>query len=129
MVDLRQSRDVPQIMLSVLFLAIMIIACLWVVQPFILGFAPGGHGSDCHRPLLLRLQRLLFGRRSLAVLVMMLLLILLFIIPVALLVNSPGGLQRSGDPRGDEVGRCRRRNWPAAAQHSARWRQALCRLA
>ncbi|AMO49220.1 AI-2E family transporter YdiK [Kosakonia oryzendophytica] len=88
MVDLRQSRDVPQIMLSVLFLAIMIIACLWVVQPFILGFAWAGTVVIATWPLLLRLQRLLFGRRSLAVLVMMLLLILLFIIPVALLVNS-----------------------------------------
>lgn len=88
MVDLRQSRDVPQVMLSVLFLAIMIIACLWVVQPFILGFAWAGTVVIATWPLLLRLQRILFGRRSLAVLVMMLLLILLFIIPVALLVNS-----------------------------------------
>jgi len=88
MVDLRQSRDVPQTMLSVLFLAIMIIACLWIVQPFILGFAWAGTVVIATWPLLLRLQRVLFGRRSLAVLVMMILLILLFIIPVALLVNS-----------------------------------------
>ena len=40
------------------------------------------------RPVLLRLQKLLFGRRGLAVLVMTLLLFLLFIIPIALLVNS-----------------------------------------
>jgi quinol-cytochrome oxidoreductase complex cytochrome b subunit len=39
MVNLRQPRDVAQILLSVLFLAIMIIACLWIVQPFVLGFA------------------------------------------------------------------------------------------
>ncbi|WP_039058225.1 AI-2E family transporter YdiK [Enterobacter sp. Bisph1] len=95
MVDLRQSRDVPQIMLSVLFLALMIIACLWVVQPFILGFAWAGTVVIATWPLLLRLQYTLFGRRSLAVLVMMLLLILLFIIPVALLVNS---LVDSGGP-------------------------------
>ncbi|MGP3594154.1 AI-2E family transporter YdiK [Vagococcus sp. WN89Y] len=88
MVDLRQSRDVPQTMLSVLFLAIMIIACLWVVQPFILGFAWAGTVVIATWPLLLRLERVLFGRRSLAVLAMMILLILLFIIPVALLINS-----------------------------------------
>lgn len=87
-VDSRHSRDVPQLMLSVLFLALMIIACLWVVQPFVLGFAWAGTVVIATWPLLLRLQRLLFGRRSLAVLAMMLLLILLFIIPVALLVNS-----------------------------------------
>ncbi|XTZ36713.1 AI-2E family transporter YdiK [Salmonella enterica] len=88
MVDQRQSRDVPQILLSVLFLAIMIIACLWVVRPFILGFAWAGTVVIATWPLLLCLQRLLFGRRSLAVVVMMILLILLFIIPIALLVNS-----------------------------------------
>lgn len=39
MVNLRQPGDVAQILLSVLFLALMIIACLWIVQPFVLGFA------------------------------------------------------------------------------------------
>ncbi len=34
MVNVRQPRDVAQILLSVLFLAIMIVACLWIVQPF-----------------------------------------------------------------------------------------------
>lgn len=83
-----QSRDVPQVMLSVLFLALMIIACLWIVQPFILGFAWAGTVVIATWPVLLRVQRALFGRRSLAVIVMTLLLILLFILPVALLVNS-----------------------------------------
>ncbi|VTP67184.1 putative inner membrane protein [Leclercia adecarboxylata] len=71
-----------------LFLAIMIIACLWIVQPFILGFAWAGTVVIATWPLFLRLERLLFGRRALAVLVMTLLLVLLFVIPVALLVNS-----------------------------------------
>ena len=83
-----QSRDVPQVMLSVLFLALMIIACLWIVQPFILGFAWAGTVVIATWPVLLRVQRVLFGRRSLAVLAMTLMLFLLFIIPVALLVNS-----------------------------------------
>jgi predicted PurR-regulated permease PerM len=88
MVNLRQPRDVAQILLSVLFLALMIIACLWIVQPFILGFAWASTVVVATWPLLLRLQKLLFGRRGLAVLVMTLLLFLLFIIPIALLVNS-----------------------------------------
>ena len=88
MVNLRQPRDVAQILLSVLFLALMIIACLWIVQPFILGFAWAATVVVATWPLLLRLQKLLFGRRGLAVLVMTLLLFLLFIIPIALLVNS-----------------------------------------
>ncbi|MEB5748699.1 AI-2E family transporter YdiK [Leclercia adecarboxylata] len=88
MVNRHQPRDVAQVLLSVLFLAIMIIACLWIVQPFILGFAWAGTVVIATWPLFIRLERLLFGRRTLAVLVMTLLLVLLFVIPVALLVNS-----------------------------------------
>lgn len=51
------SQDVAQILLSVLFLAIMIVACLWIVQPFILGFAWAGTVVIATWPVLLRLQR------------------------------------------------------------------------
>lgn len=88
MVNVRQPGDVAQILLSVLFLAIMIVACLWIVQPFILGFAWAGTVVIATWPVLLRLQKIMFGRRSLAVLVMTLLLVMVFIIPIALLVNS-----------------------------------------
>ena len=54
MVNLRQPRDVAQILLSVLFLALMIIACLWIVQPFILGFAWAATDVVATWPLLLR---------------------------------------------------------------------------
>lgn len=67
MVNVRQPRDVAQILLSVLFLAIMIVACLWIVQPFILGFAWAGTVVIATWPVLLRLQKIMFGRRSLAV--------------------------------------------------------------
>lgn len=85
---IRRPWDIAQILLSVLFLAIMIIASLWVVRPFILSFAWAGTIVIATWPLFLRLQKILFGRRTLAVLVMTLLLVLVFVIPVALLVNS-----------------------------------------
>ncbi|EPH3061115.1 AI-2E family transporter YdiK [Klebsiella aerogenes] len=88
MINQHQPRDIPQILLSVLFLSLIIISCLWVVQPFILSFAWAGTVVIATWPVLLRLQKLLFGKRSLAVLVMTLLLFLLFVIPIALLVNS-----------------------------------------
>jgi predicted PurR-regulated permease PerM len=88
MVTSRQPRDVAQILLSVLFLAIIIVACLWIVRPFVLGFAWAGTVVVATWPLLLRLQKLFFGRRTPAVLVMTLLLFLVFIIPIALLINS-----------------------------------------
>ena len=64
MVNVRQPRDVAQILLSVLFLAIMIVACLWIVQPFILGFAWAGTVVIATWPVLLRLQKIMFARRS-----------------------------------------------------------------
>lgn len=88
MTTVHRPRDIPQILLSVLFLSLMIVACLWIVQPFILGFAWAAMVVIATWPVLIKLQRLLFGRRSLAVLVMTLLLFLLFVIPIALLVNS-----------------------------------------
>ncbi|MDF7680806.1 AI-2E family transporter YdiK [Enterobacteriaceae bacterium ESL0689] len=84
----RQFWNIPQILLSLLLLSLMIISCLWIIQPFILSFAWAGAVVIVTWPVLLRLQRLLFGKRSLAVIMMTLLLFLLFIIPIALLVNS-----------------------------------------
>lgn len=84
----RKAADIPQTLLTVLFLSLMIIACLWILQPFILGFTWAATVVIATWPLMLWLQRLLWNRRSLAVLVMTLLLLLLLIIPVTLVVNS-----------------------------------------
>lgn len=88
MTTFHRPRDIPQILLSVLFLSLIIVACLWIVQPFILGFAWASTIVIATWPVLIRLQQLLFGKRALAVLVMTLLLFLLFVIPIALLINS-----------------------------------------
>lgn len=88
MVNLRQPGDVAQILLSVLFLAIMIIACLWIVRPFVLGFCTGRDRRRRHG-LYSCVCRNCCLVAAAAVLVMTLLLFLLFIIPIALLVNSP----------------------------------------
>ncbi|SQB39518.1 putative inner membrane protein [Citrobacter koseri] len=128
MVNLRQPRDIAQVLLSVLFLAIMIVACLWIVRPFVLGFAWAGTIVIATWPVLLRLQKILWGRRSLAVLVMTLLLVLLFIIPIALLVNSivdgSGPLIHAvtaGDMTLPDLAWLNR--------YSADWRQIVCRVA
>ncbi|WBM69031.1 AI-2E family transporter YdiK [Buttiauxella sp. WJP83] len=88
MVKVSQPKDLLQILLSVLFISVMIIACLWIVRPFVLGFAWAGTIVIATWPLMLRVQKLMWGKRSLAVAVMTLLLLMLFVIPVALLVNS-----------------------------------------
>ncbi|GBU11558.1 inner membrane protein [Enterobacterales bacterium] len=80
--------DLPRIMFGVLFIALMTVASIWIVQPFILGFAWAGMVVIATWPLMIKLQRLLWGKRFLAVIVMTLLLILLFVLPIALLVSS-----------------------------------------
>lgn len=90
-----QPVDVPRILLSVIFLSAMIIACLWIMQPFIPGFAWAATVVIASWPLLIYLQRLLWGKRVLAVIAMMLLIILVLVIPVLLLVSS---LLDSRDP-------------------------------
>ncbi|STV25827.1 membrane protein [Klebsiella pneumoniae] len=64
MINPHQPRDIPQILLSVLFLALIIISCLWVVQPFILSFAWAGTVVIATWPVLLRLQRVLFRQTT-----------------------------------------------------------------
>lgn len=63
MVNVRQPVDVAQILLSVLFLAIMIVACLWIVQPFILGFAWAGTVVIATAGIV-TFAKIMFGRRS-----------------------------------------------------------------
>ncbi|XNM73226.1 AI-2E family transporter [Escherichia coli] len=88
MVNVRQPRDVAQILLSVLFLAIMIVACLWICSTLYSRLCMGRYGGYRHLAGIVTFAKIMFGRRSLAVLVMTLLLVMVFIIPIALLVNS-----------------------------------------
>lgn len=84
----QRGIDYPQIMFTLMFITILIVASFWVVQPFILGFAWASMVVIATWPLMLKLQSWLWGRRSLAVLAMTLILLTLFIIPIALLVSS-----------------------------------------
>ena len=88
MKSLYRDMDLPQILFTLMFILLLIVACLWVVQPFILGFAWASMVVIATWPLMFKLQNLLWGRRSLAVIAMTIILLLLFIFPIALLVNS-----------------------------------------
>lgn len=80
--------DLARLMFGMLFIAILIVACFWVIQPFILGFAWAGMVVIATWPLLIRVQKLTWGRRAPAVTIMTLLLILLFVLPFSLVINS-----------------------------------------
>lgn len=85
---LRQFQDLPRIIFSVIFITMMTIGCFWVIQPFILGFTWALMVVIATWPLLIKIQYLLWGCRSLAVLAMTILLLLLFVLPVSMLVNQ-----------------------------------------
>ncbi|VFP88285.1 AI-2E family transporter YdiK [Candidatus Erwinia haradaeae] len=71
-----------------LFICLMIGICLWILQPFLVGFTWASIVVIATWPFMIKIQRFLYGKRSLAVITMTLLLILIFIIPLVLLVNS-----------------------------------------
>ena len=84
----RQLLDLPRLLFSVAFIALISLACFWVVQPFILGFAWASMVVIATWPLLIKVQHILWGRRSLAVVVMTILLLLLFVLPISFLISS-----------------------------------------
>jgi predicted PurR-regulated permease PerM len=78
--------DLARTTFSVLFIGGLILASFWVLRPFI---GPGIWATTiavATWPLLRRLQALLWGRRSLAVLALTLALALLFVVPLLLAV-------------------------------------------
>ena len=79
-------RELPRIMLAVLFIAITIIASLWILQPFLPALIWSTLVVVSTWPLMLAVQRRLWGKRSLAVIVMTTALLLVVIFPLALAV-------------------------------------------
>ncbi|AXF75968.1 AI-2E family transporter YdiK [Erwinia tracheiphila] len=88
MKNVHNGWDLLQIVFSLLFITLLIVASFWVVQPFVLGFAWACMVVIATWPLMLKIQEWLWGKRSLAVIAMTLILLLLFIIPISILVKS-----------------------------------------
>jgi len=88
MVKANPTEDLLRIVLSVLCMSLMIIACIWITRPFLLGLAWAGTIVIASWPLLIKIERILWGKRIPAVIVMMLLLMMIFVIPISLLANS-----------------------------------------
>lgn len=88
MVKASPNEDLLRIVLSVLFMSLMIVACIWIIKPFLLGLAWAGTIVIASWPLMIKIQSILWGKRILAVAVMMILLVMIFVIPISLLANS-----------------------------------------
>ncbi|APC11614.1 MULTISPECIES: AI-2E family transporter YdiK [Providencia] len=84
----QKRLDLPKLIFGLLSIILMIAACFWVLNPFILGFVWAGMMVIATWPLLLRLEARLWRKRWLAALVMVLLILLLFVIPLGVLIGS-----------------------------------------
>jgi predicted PurR-regulated permease PerM len=82
------SRDIPRITLGVLFIGVMIVASLWVLEPFIAATVWAATVVVATWPMMLALQSRLGGRRWLAVALMTGAMLLLLVVPLALAINT-----------------------------------------
>jgi len=80
----RPGADLARITFSVLFIGALLGASLWIVRPFLGPAIWAVMVVVATWPLMLRAERLLWGRRGLAVLAMTILLLLLFVVPMVL---------------------------------------------
>jgi predicted PurR-regulated permease PerM len=80
--------DIATATLGVLFIGVLIIASLWILQPFLAATIWATMVVVATWPLLLRLQAILWNSRALAVTVMTLMFLLLFVVPMALAIGT-----------------------------------------
>jgi len=93
-------KDLPRTVLAVLFIALMIVASFWIISPFIPALIWSTLIVVATWPLMLKVQRRLWGKRSLAVIVMTLALLLVVIVPLALAAMA---LIANADELGEKV--------------------------
>jgi predicted PurR-regulated permease PerM len=89
------SSNLTRTTLAVLFIGGLIIACFWVMKPFLSSLIWGGTIVIATWPFFLKLQERLWNRRWLTVLVMVGLLLLVLIVPICFAVLTI--LDRSDD--------------------------------
>ncbi len=81
-------RDLPRIVLSVLFIGTLLALSIWILRPFLPATLWATTIAIATWPMLLRLQARLWNRRSLAVAVMTTALLLVFILPFMLAISA-----------------------------------------
>ena len=90
-----RGGELARITFGVLFIGLLLATSLWIVRPFLGPLVWATMVVVATWPLMLRVQRLLWGRRALAVTVMTLLLLLLFVVPLVLsIVTIVGNADR-----------------------------------
>jgi predicted PurR-regulated permease PerM len=84
----RPSIDVTHTTLSVLFLAVLVVATFWVLRPFLTAILWATIVSVAMWPVLLRFEALLGGRRKLAVTIVTIVILLVVFVPVTLALST-----------------------------------------
>jgi predicted PurR-regulated permease PerM len=84
----RRQGELTHTTLTVLFIGGLIAAAFWILRPFLASFIWAAMIVVATWPLMLRVQRWLWGRRWLAISAMIVVLLLVFVIPIALAANS-----------------------------------------
>jgi len=82
------GRDLARTTFGVLFIGLLLGTSLWILRPFLGPMVWATMVVVATWPLMLRLQRLLGGRRFWAVTAMTLLLLLLFVVPLVLAIST-----------------------------------------
>jgi predicted PurR-regulated permease PerM len=82
------QSNLPRTVLGVLFIGGLIAASFWILRPFLPATVWATTIVVATWPLMLRVQASLWGRRSLAVLVMTLLLLFAFFVPLLIAIDS-----------------------------------------
>lgn len=82
------ARDLTRIVLAVLFLGLLIGLSLWILKPFLGAVIWAAMMVVATWPILLALEKYLWGKRALAVTVMTLALLLLLLVPLWLVVGT-----------------------------------------
>jgi len=88
MTDRPLSRDIPRIILEVLFIGVLMAASFWIMRPFLLALIWATMIVVATWPIMLRFQAWLGGKRSLAVATMTVALLLVFIVPFWLAIGT-----------------------------------------
>ena len=76
------SQDLTRTTLALLFIGVLITACFWILHPFMSALLWATMIVISSWPLMLKVQELLWGKRSLAVIFMTLLLLMMLVVPL-----------------------------------------------
>jgi len=88
MPDQRPALDLTRATLGIFFLVLMIAACFWILRPFLAALVWATMIVVSTWPLMLGVQARLWGKRSLAVMVMTGAMLLIFVVPFALAIGT-----------------------------------------